>query len=195
MSDYIGDFLVDDIVIGTFDLNDSLGGAVAPSAPLVAADFKIYKGASSLRGSVVGLTVAAVAGLTGQYALSLDLEDNTDPGFYVGGADYRVVLVPPIKTVDGQAVVSTVMRFSVQNRPLSAAQMNAIADAHLKRDWTLVTGIIPARCAFQALRGLRNAWFIDEDGVYHVTEEDDVTEAWTQQLTATPGADPVTGAE
>jgi hypothetical protein len=69
---------------------------------------------------------------------------------------------------------------------------NAIADAVLTRDWTLITGTVPSKSTLQALRFLRNKWsvFNDELKVY---KEDNVTEAWTANVDSSIASDPITG--
>lgn len=67
------------------------------------------------------------------------------------------------------------------------------ADALLKRDWTSVTGEA-ARSALNALRFLRNKWTLT-GATLSVKEEDDTTEAWTAEVSTTPGADPITGSD
>jgi hypothetical protein len=51
-----------------------------------------------------------------------------------------------------------------------------------------------ARSPRNALRFLRNKWGV-AGTTLTVTKEDDTTEAWTATVTATPGADPVTGSD
>jgi hypothetical protein len=75
---------------------------------------------------------------------------------------------------------------------LPAAERTAIADAILTRDWTQVAAI-PARCVLQALRFLRNKWWIDVGGQLNVTAENDSTVAWTGLVQTQAGADPITG--
>jgi hypothetical protein len=67
------------------------------------------------------------------------------------------------------------------------------ADALLKRDMSAVTGE-SARSPLNALRFLRNKWSISGTTLT-VTKEDDSTSAWTATVTATPGAEPVTGSD
>jgi hypothetical protein len=50
------------------------------------------------------------------------------------------------------------------------------------------------RIVKDALRPLRNKTSIDVDGVLHVMEEDDATEAWTAQTTRTAG-DPLSAVD
>ena len=65
------------------------------------------------------------------------------------------------------------------------------ADALLKRDLSTVTGEAD-RSPLNAIRFLRNKWSISGTTLT-VTKEDDSTTAWTATVTATPGADPITG--
>ena len=65
------------------------------------------------------------------------------------------------------------------------------ADSLLKRDLSALAGEA-ARSLLNAIRFLRNKWSISGTTLT-VTKEDDSTTAWTATLTATPGADPITG--
>lgn len=67
------------------------------------------------------------------------------------------------------------------------------ADALLKRDMSAVTGE-SARSPLNALRFLRNKWVVSGTTLT-VTKEDDATSAWTATVTATAGADPITGSD
>lgn len=67
------------------------------------------------------------------------------------------------------------------------------ADALLKRDMSAVTGE-SARSPLNALRFLRNKWSISGTTLT-VTKEDDSTSAWSATVTATAGADPITGSD
>lgn len=70
------------------------------------------------------------------------------------------------------------------------ATLNSYADALLKRDWTAVTGEA-SRSVLNALRKLRNKWAIVATTL-SIYKEDDSTVAYTQNVTGTPGADPIT---
>lgn len=76
---------------------------------------------------------------------------------------------------------------------LSSTERNAISDALLKRDWTLVTGEA-ARSCLNAFRLLRNKWSISA-GTMTVTKEDDSTAAWTAALTVDATASPITSSD
>ena len=69
----------------------------------------------------------------------------------------------------------------------------SVADALLVRDWTQMAGPVPGRSALQALRFLRNRWWVDSAGVLTVTAEDDDATAWVANLTSDEDASPVTG--
>lgn len=68
------------------------------------------------------------------------------------------------------------------------------ADALLNRDMSVGadSGSPTVRTVRQALRFLRNKWSIAA-GTLTVTKEDDATASWTSTITATAGADPITG--
>jgi len=73
---------------------------------------------------------------------------------------------------------------------LSSAERDAIADAILKRDWSLVTGEA-SRSILNALRFIRNKWTLISN-ILSVKKEDDSTEAWNATVTSTAGAAPIT---
>ena len=75
---------------------------------------------------------------------------------------------------------------------LVAADLTAIADAILKRDWTAVSGEA-AYSLLQAARMLRNVWSTT-GGVLVVKKEDGSTNAWSRPLSVDPAAQPITGA-
>lgn len=76
----------------------------------------------------------------------------------------------------------------------ATAYLNAVADALLKRDWTSVTGEAD-RSALNALRALRNRWYVGSDNLLHVTEEDDTTDAWTGTASTDSSAATITGVD
>lgn len=76
---------------------------------------------------------------------------------------------------------------------VSVSNTDTIADAVLKRDWTLITGEA-SRSLLNAARFLRNKWSLAA-GVLTITKEDDTTTAWDGAATGTPAADPVTGVD
>lgn len=65
------------------------------------------------------------------------------------------------------------------------------ADTLLNRDMSAVSDT-NARTPLNALRFLRNRWSLSGTTLT-VTEEDDTTTAWTAVVTASPGADPISG--
>jgi hypothetical protein len=67
------------------------------------------------------------------------------------------------------------------------------ADALLNRNMASVSDT-NARSPLNALRFLRNRWSLSGTTLT-VTEEDDTTPAWTAVVTASPGADPISGSD
>ncbi len=74
---------------------------------------------------------------------------------------------------------------------LTGTERNAIADAALVRDWS-VLGATATRSTLNALRILRNKWSVST-GTLTVTKEDDTTSAWTATVTTDIAAHPITG--
>jgi hypothetical protein len=81
-------------------------------------------------------------------------------------------------------------RMATGSVTLDASGREAIADAILLR--SIATGANGGRTVRDALRFLRNRWGV-ATGTLTVYEEDDTTAAWTAPVTASPGADPITG--
>jgi hypothetical protein len=77
---------------------------------------------------------------------------------------------------------------------LTSGERNSVADALLDRDMSTGadSGSTTVRTVRQALRFLRNKWAISSSTLT-VYKEDDSTSSWTASVTATPGADPITG--
>ena len=128
---YLGDFKTGTTnVRAWFTLNNAAGAAVAPSAALDLADFDIYKDASDTqRTSTAGWTLTNVDAITGIHRLDIDLNDNTDVGFYAAGSDYSVVLTPDTETVDTQTIATCVGTFSIENRVVPLANTTGTLDA------------------------------------------------------------------
>ena len=86
------------------------------------------------------------------------------------------------------AGVNTKLDAISSGMPLDANELNAIADAFLKRDWTSVSGEA-SYSVLQALRILRCAWNTT-GGVLTVKKEDSST-AWQRTLGTDPTAAPI----
>jgi len=89
------------------------------------------------------------------------------------------------------AIPATLQVYTTFPQSANAPTANENADALLKRDWTAITGEA-SRSVLNALRFLRNKWSA-AGTTLTVTKEDDVTTAWTGNLTTNPSADPITG--
>lgn len=74
------------------------------------------------------------------------------------------------------------------------ADEDEVAEKMLIYDWTAITGTVADRSTLNALRLLRNKWSISGTTLT-VTEENDADPAWTAALTATSGADSITGVD
>lgn len=77
---------------------------------------------------------------------------------------------------------------------LTSGERDSVADAMLDRNMATGTdsGSPTVRTVRQALRFMRNKWSISGTTLT-VTKEDDATASWTSTVTATAGADPITG--
>lgn len=113
MIPYIGDFVVNSTVRYFFGTNASAGASVNRTT---AGSIRIYKNTSvTERTSTAGITdTSGFDSITGLNAVSIDLSNNTDAGFYAAGNDYVVVLFGAV--VDSQTVNVPLFQFSVENR-------------------------------------------------------------------------------
>jgi hypothetical protein len=113
-------------------------------------------------------------------------------------ADLTTELQSGLATASALATLQTTADAIPTNAELATAlgdipTADENADALLNRD--MATGAdTNARSPRNALRFLRNKWGV-AGTTLTVTKEDDTTEAWTATVTATPGADPVTGSD
>ena len=117
MSYWLGNLKVNSVV--EIDINTFLqagGSATVSTLTLSTDDIKIYKDSSLIeRTSISGVTLSIDHDTTtGCHIIKIDTSDNTDPGFYSKGSDYKVKIVGV--TIDGQTVNAFVGRFSIENR-------------------------------------------------------------------------------
>ena len=126
MIPYIGDFVVNSTVRYFFGTNASAGASVNRTT---AGSIRVYKNTSvTERTSTAGITdTSGFDSVTGLNALSIDLSNNTDAGFYAAGNDYVVVLFGAV--VDTQTVNVPLFQFSIENRSPALIMRNAIADS------------------------------------------------------------------
>jgi hypothetical protein len=110
---YIGDFAVNS-TLRYFYASNAAGGASA--ARTTAGTYRVYKNISTTeRTSSAGITdFSGFDAVTGLNAVTIDLSNNTDAGFYAAANDYVVVLVGAV--VDGQTVNVPLFQFSIANR-------------------------------------------------------------------------------
>lgn len=143
---YLGDFAIGSTIYVYFSTNSGAGGAVAPSDAFENSDVRIYKdGSATQRASVSGVTMTSpFDSVIGLHLLAIDLSDNDDPGFYAAGSHYTVVLAPD-ETVDGEAVVAVIARFSILGttalRPTTPGRTLGVeSDGHAHADVKEVEG-------------------------------------------------------
>lgn len=183
----------------------ALSAANAPTAAAVAdAVWDEAIAGHAISGST-GEALAAAGGAGDPWITAL-------PGSYSAGQAGYIVGTNLNATVSSRATQTSVdtvddfldteiaaIKAKTDNLPAAPAAVGDIptatqnADALLKRDWTSVTGEA-ARSALNALRFLRNKWTLTGTTL-SVKEEDDTTEAWTAEVSTTPGADPITGSD
>src|SRR3990167_7711503 len=97
--------------------HDAATGANETISALAVGDILIYKGVSlTQRASTAGFTLLDTDGIdvdtfTGVNAISIDLGDDTDAGFYAVGSFYTVILGPI--TIDAQTVYTVLATFRI----------------------------------------------------------------------------------
>lgn len=122
---YLGNYVANSVVDFKFNSQSQEGSSITMGAD---GTIRIYKSNSlTQRTSLSGVTfVEDFDGMTGVHHLTINLADNTDPGFYAAGSDYDVVVVGAV--VDGQTVNTTLAHFSIERGgfPTSAAIAAAV---------------------------------------------------------------------
>lgn len=126
---YYGDFPVNHTSLCmVFDAFALATGAPTAITNFVAGDVQIYKDLSAVqRSSSAGIGVtAAFDSVTGWGAFTVDLSDNTDPGFYAAGHEYQVGI--NVVTIDTQSMTFWCGTFSIERAGgvLSLIKGNAI---------------------------------------------------------------------
>lgn len=124
MIPYIGDFAVNSTLRYFYASNAAAG---ASAARTTAGAYRVYKNISTTeRTSSAGITdFSGFDSVTGLNAVTIDLSNNTDAGFYAAGNDYVVVLVGAV--VDSQTINVPLFQFSIANRSptVTVSSMNA----------------------------------------------------------------------
>jgi len=177
------------IVIGPFvDATD----AVTPETALglVVADVRLSKHGAAFAAKNEGTNPTHME--NGHYSVVLNSTDtNTTGRFRV--AVYKAGALPvwqDFQVLPAQVYDSLVSGSDQLDVSLPSADQILLIDALLKRDMSAVTGEA-ARSPLNALRKLMNKWSIS-GGTLTIFKEDDAATAFTQAITTTPGADPVT---
>jgi hypothetical protein len=97
-----------------------------------------------------------------------------------------------VKTTSSGAKTTPIVMYPEEEGDVRV-DVNAVADAILKRDFTAVTSEA-SRSMLNALRLLRNKWDV-ASGTLTVKKEDDSTTAWTATITSNPSAEPIIGSD
>jgi hypothetical protein len=112
----------------TIPISHSLGTGAAGSfaTPLVVADIDVYNASGAIditqRNSTAGFAVDdTFDGVTGLTVFTIDLSDDTDPGFYSTGNSY-VVSLTPTATLDGVVVAAWIAYFTIESVSQRAAR-------------------------------------------------------------------------
>jgi|GEM_PF-1329165 len=132
-------------------------------------------------GNAMTLTAAYDAAKTAATQASVDTID-----------DFLDTEIAAIKAKTDQLVFTGGKVDANATLSLVAADLNAIADAILKRDWTLLSGEA-VYSLLNAARMLRNVW-TTTGGTLTVRKEDGTTSAWSRTLATDPTAQPIVGA-
>lgn len=113
---YLGDFPVNGTVFFLWNTHGANGASITRS---VDGTLKIYKGNATHatwateRTSLNGVTQSEdFDAATGIHAVSINLSDNTDAGFYAAGNEYQVAITAT--TIDGQVVNAVLAHFSIE---------------------------------------------------------------------------------
>lgn len=110
---FVGDFIAGSTVKVMWNTNAGDGSSITRATD---GTLKIFKGTNiAERTSLAGVTQSEdFDGATGVHAVSIDLTDNTDAGFYAAGNDYFLVYTG--MTIDGKTVNNAIAQFSIENR-------------------------------------------------------------------------------
>ncbi len=189
---YLGDFAEDSTVDFKWSTNDASGASITRATNGTIEVF-IGNSESPLTAGVVD-SEDFDSDHVGIHHCRVDLSASAS---YVPGSECQVVLVGA--TIDGQSVNAVLAHFSIERSGGALALAKAlptalqIADALLNRDMSAVSDT-NARSPLNALRFLRNKWGLSGTTLT-VRKEDDSTSAWTAEVTASPGADPISGSD
>lgn len=169
------------VLTSTLTLAGSVGKLVADDIDAKISTRSTYAGTDTAGTTTLLSRIASAITITSG---KVDVNDKT--GFSL------TAVYDPAKTAMQAGPVTVSVNNDKTGYALTAAQVVAIADALLQRDWSLVTGEASAS-VLNALRAIRNKWTLSTDGTLTVYKENDIAAAWTRQVTTDPNALPITG--
>ncbi len=153
---YLGDFPEDATLHHIWSTNDSNGASVTRATD---GTVSVYKD-NGVAQSVAGITdTEDFDSLTGIHVLTIDLSADA---FYVIGSNYSVVL--SAATIDGRVVNAVLCHFSIENRYINEAVINAQVASVLKTDTMTQSALAPQEAPplnptfEEALAYLYKAW-------------------------------------
>lgn len=149
-----------------------------PSDPADASDISTSFG-------TVNSSLSTILNETQSHPTLAEMEAST-----VLAKEATVNALPTLAEMEASTLAKVNSQMDLVNSPNINA-LNAIADATLKRDWSVVVGEA-SRSLINALRKFRNKYSISgPTGI--ITKEDDITPAYTETLTTNVSAVPITG--
>jgi hypothetical protein len=146
----LGDFRPGDIVRFRWNTAGANGASITRST---AGTIRIYKDdLTTERTSSSGITdTVNFDAVTGVHCCTIDLSDNTDPGFYAAGSDYFVVIVGAV--IDGQTVNATLAQFSIGKRPESRLSVKGVVGTGSTTTSIVTSSLTPSVSATDQLLG------------------------------------------
>lgn len=179
---YLGAYAIDDFLTFAVNTHNNKGQARdADSVPT----YRIYEEETAAPLLTGNMALLDDANTLGFYSEQIQL--TAANGFEVG----KVYIIYITATVQGtQGTISHTFQMPIVT---ASVDETSIANKILTLDWTGMTGT-SSRSVLNALRFLRNKWYISGTTLY-VTEEDDATEAWNSELSSDASADPITGSD
>ncbi len=139
---HYGDIALDASLTMFFNTTNAEGAPIAPSAPLVAADFEFY--VDGVLATITGTPIVYATAQVGVHRITIDTSVDSD---FVTATDWAVTIADGTpETVDGQAIDNMIVgTFSIENRRMVGTDG---ASTHGDPDPTgLIAGLTAARMA------------------------------------------------
>lgn len=171
----LGSWKIDDVVTIPVNTHSSSGESDGDSVPT----YRVYENITNTPILTGSLALLDDTNTTGFYAAQITL--SAANGFEKG----KSYTVRVRGVVAGRAAIA--LRYLQVEAEVN---MTGVADGILLRDWTAISGTVPARSMLNALRLDRNKVVI-VGTTMTVYKEDGVTTAWQATLTEVVGGNPI----